>query len=405
MCPVPRAITYNPFVPSPLPPTRRALRRTGRAFVIVATMGVIGLVTPLLPAQDAQRRVSERLRALQAEAEQLLAAEKTLLVELRRLEVERSIRLEEQRDAEAELATITAELDRTSAHLEALEQAHAGQVPELSARLAEIYKLGSGGYLRLLLNVDDVREMGRAYRTVAALASLDRERVRAHQSTLTSLREAHRDVETRQKAAAALEADARGAAAAAARAFEARTALVARIDAERDLNARLAGELDQARARLAETVSSLSPGAAASLPFRPFRGALDWPVAGRPVTQFGVAASSRYGTAVARNGIDIAAPEGADVRAVHEGTVAFAGPFSGFGTLAIVDHGDRAFTLYGYLASLAVTKGARVEKGGVVGTVGRSPAGGGSALYFEVRVDGKPTDPLQWLKPRLTRSP
>lgn len=373
--------------------------------MIVVALWLLALGSGRLPAQDAERRASERLRALQAEAEQLLAAEKTLLVELRRLEVERSIRLEEQRSAEAQRATVTAELQRTSAHLDALERAHAGQVPELSARLAEIYKLGNGGYLRLLLNVDDVREMGRAYRTVAALASLDRERVRAHQSTLTSLRQAHRDIETRQKAAAALEAEARSAAAAAARSLDARTALVARIDAERDLNARLAGELEQARARLAETVSSLSPGEAASLPFKPFRGALEWPVAGRPVTRFGVTASSQYGTAVERNGIDIAAPEGTEVVAVHEGTIAFAGPFSGFGTLVIVDHGDRAFTLYGYLATLAVTKGARVDKGGVLGTVGRPPAGGASALYFEVRIDGKPTDPLQWLKPRLTRSP
>jgi septal ring factor EnvC (AmiA/AmiB activator) len=366
----------------------------------------IGLArSPTLPAQDAQRRVSERLRALQAEAEQLLAAEKTLLVELRRLEVERNIRLEEQRAADAQLATVTAELQTTTGHLEALDRAHAGQVPELSARLVEMYKLGSGGYLRLLLSVNDVREMGRAYRTVAALSSLDRERVRAHQSTLTSLREAHKEIEARQKSAAALEAEARAASAAAARALEARTALVARIDAERDLNARLAGELDQARVKLAETMSALSPGGAASLPFRPFRGALDWPAAGRPVTRFGAAPSSSYGTAVARTGIDIAAPEGAAVQVVHEGTVAFAGPFSGFGTLVIIDHGDRAYTLYGYLATVAVTKGARIEKGASVGTVGRPPAGGVPALYFEVRIDGKPTDPLQWLKPRLTRSP
>ena len=355
-----------------------------------------------IAAQDAERRASERLRALQAEAEQLLAAEKTLLVELRRLEVERAIRLEEQREAQARLAAVTGELQTTTGHLEALERSHALQVPELSARLVEIYKLGSGGYLRLLLNVDDIREMGRAYRTVAALASLDRERVRAHQSTLTSLREARREIEARQQSAVALQAEARAAAAAAAQALETRAALVARIDAQRDLNAQLAGELDTARAKLADTVSSLSPGASPSLPFRPFRGALDWPVAGRPVTRFGV---SPAGTAVTRNGIDIAAAEGSPASTVHEGTVAFAGPFTGFGTLAIVDHGDRAYTLYGYLASLAVTKGARVEKGATVGTVGRPPAGGAPALYFEVRIDGKPTDPLQWLKPRLVRTP
>ena len=376
-----------------------------RHVVVVVLVGVGLLSAPRFAAQDAERRVSERLRALQAEAEQLLAAEKTLLVELRRLEVERSIRLEEQREAEARLAAVTSELHRTTTHLDALEHSHAQQVPELSARLDEIYKLGSGGYLRLLLNVDDVREMGRAYRTVAALASLDRERVRAHQSTLTSLRDARREIEGRQASAAALQAEARAAALAAAQALEARAALVSRIDAQRDLNAQLAGELDAARTKLADTMSSLSPGGAPALPFRPFRGALEWPVAGRPVTRFGIASSSRHGTAVTRSGVDIAAAEGTAVHAVHEGTVAFAAPFTGFGTLVIVDHGDRAYTLYGYLASVAVTKGARIGKGGAVGTVGRPPAGGAPALYFEVRIDGKPTDPLQWLKPRLVRTP
>ena len=147
-------------------------------------------------AQDAQRRASERLRALQAEAEQLLAAEKTLLVELRRLEVERDIRLEEQRDAEAGAGRRHApNWRRRPRHLEALERAQAAQVPGLAARLREVYKLGSGGYLRLLLSVDDVRDMGRAYRTVAALAALDRQRVRAHQTTVASLREARKELE------------------------------------------------------------------------------------------------------------------------------------------------------------------------------------------------------------------
>ncbi len=354
-------------------------------------------------AQDAQRRASERLRALQAEAEQLLAAEKTLLVELRRLEVEREIRLEERHDAEAGLAAATAELATTSAHLDALERAQAAQVPGLAARLREVYKLGSGGYLRLLLSVDDAREMGRAYRTVAALAALDRQRVRAHQTTVGSLREARKELEARRASSARLEASARASASAAARAVEARTALVARIDAQRDLNAQLAGELDAARARLTATVSSLAPGAAPALPFRPFRGALDWPVSGAVTTRFGVDRSSKYGTAVARNGIEIGAPPQAAVVAVHEGTIAYAAPFTGFGPLVIVDHGDRAYTLYGYLATVGVTKGARVDKGARLGTVGMAPTTATPTLYFEVRVDGKPSDPLQWLKPRFRK--
>jgi len=82
---------------------------------------------------------------------------------------------------------------------------------------------------------------------------------------------------------------------------------------------------------------------------------------------------------------------------VHGGSVAFAAPFTGFGTLVIVDHGGGAFTLYGHLADAAVAQGGAVERGTVVGHAGRTPAGQ-PALYFELRIDGRPVDPVQWFK-------
>ena len=133
------------------------------------------------------------------------------------------------------------------------------------------------------------------------------------------------------------------------------------------------------------------------LPFQPFRGALDWPVRGRVVTRFGPSRDGRFGTAIVRNGIEIAAAEGTPVHAVHGGSVAFAAPFAGFGTLVILDHGRGAFTMYGHLGESRVERGARVPRQGVIGTVGVAPAGA-AALYFEVRVDGRPADPLQWLR-------
>lgn len=353
--------------------------------------------------QDAQQRADERLRALQREAETLAAQGKTLLVELRRLEVEHAIRLEELRRARRAHAEATSELDAATAQLEALERAHAEQVPALAARLAQIYRMGSGGYVRLLLSVDDLRDLGRAYRTVAALAARDQERVRAYQSTLASLRAARAALAERRQRAAALEAEARTAADAAARAVAQRTALLARIDAERDLNAQLAGELQLARERLAQTVTGLAPTAGApTLPFRPFRGALDWPAEGRVQAFFGRPTRDGRGT---RTGIEIAVPADTPVQAVHDGTVAFAGPFEGFGNLVILDHGARAYTLYGYLASIDVTKDSRVGKGARLGLAGLPPDGSTPAVYFEVRVDGQAADPLQWLKPRRPRTP
>jgi lipoprotein NlpD len=62
----------------------------------------------------------------------------------------------------------------------------------------------------------------------------------------------------------------------------------------------------------------------------------------------------------------------------------------------IVDHGNSAFTLYGHLLDAAVTVGTNVSRGTPLGQVGLSPSGA-VALYFELRIDGRPVDPLEWL--------
>jgi septal ring factor EnvC (AmiA/AmiB activator) len=113
------------------------------------------------------------------------------------------------------------------------------------------------------------------------------------------------------------------------------------------------------------------------------------------VSPFGRGAD-RFGTTLVRNGIEIATSETVAVHAVHGGTVAYAAPFSGFGTLVIVDHGAQAFSVYGHLRDATVAQGAAVERGTIVGRAGRSPAGQ-PVLYFELRIDGRSVDPVQWL--------
>ena len=85
------------------------------------------------------------------------------------------------------------------------------------------------------------------------------------------------------------------------------------------------------------------------------------------------------------------------VYAVHEGEVVFVGTFEGLGTLVILSHGDQAFSLYGYLASHTVHEGVWVDQRAELGTTGVSPTGD-AALYFELRFDGRPVDPVEWLK-------
>jgi septal ring factor EnvC (AmiA/AmiB activator) len=339
------------------------------------------------------RRAAERLQALQREADRLASEERTLLGDLRKLEIERQIKAEELKRVDADAARVQTELDESSARMEALEASATAEIPELQQRLVEIYKLGRARYLRLLLSTPDIRRLGQSTRTVAAGA--DSSSLRAtHATALAALKKERQSLAARGAALAGLRVGVQKAQAAAQRAAQAKTDLIRDIDKRRDLNAQLSGELQAAQQKIQATLRDLATGGSAAdaqLPFRPFRGALDWPMAGSVVRRFGRGSAS--------NGIEIAGIEGASALAVHGGTVAFAGPFSGFGNLVIVDHGSQNFTLYGDLLEIGVKKGARIDHGQSVGTAGPIPSGS-DGIYFELRVDGQPVDPLQWLKRR-----
>ena len=238
--------------------------------------------------------------------------------------------------------------------------------------------------------------MGRAYRAVSALAALDRERARAHTSTLASLRRARDELAARRSSLAGVRSQQERARAEADAAVRAHAALVADIDQRRDVNAQLTSELVAAQQKLEQQLAS-GRGGDVALPIAPFKGILEWPVAGRVTRRF--APPLQMIGATPRPGVDIATAPAAPVAAVHEGLVAYAAPFAGFGNLVIVDHGGKAFSVYGYLGRVDVTKGARVAGGQLLGTSGTSPAGR-DALYFEMRIDGRAVDPLQWLKAR-----
>ena len=367
-----------------------------------AFVGICVLVTtvaaqsPDATRTEQARRVTERIRALQAEGERLARQTQTLLVELRTLEVERDLRVEQARQAEAASEAARQTVDRATHQLAELEKRRVAQLPDLKVQLVDIYKRGRSGYAHVVFGARGLRDFARVTRSVAALSSINQKRVEEHRRTLDALKAERASLERSAKDLRDRQAAARQARTAAERAVTARTSLISRIDSERDLTAQYVGELQVAYDRMQQELLGNGTRAVVAVPLAPFRGALDWPVAGRVTGRFGQAFGRLGGTAV-RNGIEISATEGAPVRAVHGGTVGYAGPFTGFGNLVIVDHGSNNYSLYGYLASADVQQGATIQSGAELGQVGLAPAGP-PALYFEMRIDGRSVDPVQWLK-------
>jgi septal ring factor EnvC (AmiA/AmiB activator) len=368
------------------------------ALIVLSLALLVGQQNDRARTEALAARASQRMEALHREADRLASQERTLLGDLRKLEVERQITIEALRQLDAEGAQIEAERAALAKRLTVLQEEDHAARPDLEARLVEMYKLGEARYARLLLSTSDVRRLGQAARTVAVLAKLDRERVAAHQKTLDALTAAQATLDERGSRLEVVRREARRAAAAVSRAAQARSDAILEIDRQRDLNAQLAGELQTAQQKLQTELRTMAAGSPvaepASLPFKAFRGDLQWPVTGTVRRRFG---APGLGRTLPSNGIDLAATEGATVTAVHEGAVAFADTFGGFGNLVILDHGAQAFSLYGNLLDIGVKRGAKVEAGQALGTVGASLTGP-AGLYFEMRVDGQPVDPLQWLQ-------
>jgi septal ring factor EnvC (AmiA/AmiB activator) len=369
----------------------------------LATVMLVALAPALLSQSSDRartealaRRAIDRLQALQQEADALAAQERTLLGDLRKLEVDRQLKAEELRQITADGIQVAADLSANAQRTRDLERQESSGRPELRSRLVDIYKLGQGRYLRLLLSTRDIRQVGQAARTLSVLAKLDHDRIVSRQRTLDELRRARGTLEERRRQLEGLRVKAESAETALARTAKARNDLVHDIDSRRDLNAQLVGELQAANQKLQATLRDLASASAdaATLPIRPFRGDLDWPVASN-----GVRRASRSASSPTSAGIEINASEGASVAAVHDGVVAYADAFGGFGNLVILDHGAQSFSLYGNLLEVSVAKGARVERGDAVGTVGPAPAGP-PELHFELRIDGQSVDPLQWLRKR-----
>jgi septal ring factor EnvC (AmiA/AmiB activator) len=140
------------------------------------------------------------------------------------------------------------------------------------------------------------------------------------------------------------------------------------------------------------TLKSHDPGNVGGA-FAALRGKLRLPVKGSVAGRFG--AQRPEGGALWK-GIFIRAAEGAEVRAVGDGTVVFSDWLRGFGNLLVIDHGDDFLSVYGNNESLLAAVGAAIRNGQAVATVGNSGGNPESGLYFELRHRGLAFDPLKW---------
>lgn len=128
------------------------------------------------------------------------------------------------------------------------------------------------------------------------------------------------------------------------------------------------------------------------------KGRMALPVRGTLIETYGKHKHPEFNSFTFSKGLSISAPSGTEIKAIYEGTVIFADYFKGFGNMIIVDHGGGYFSLYAHASRLVKKVGTEVALHETIGAVGDVDSSKGSMLYFEIRHQGKPVDPVGWVR-------
>ncbi len=359
---------------------------------------LLALLAAPLPAQDPRQaelaEIRAEIRRLEARLAETRSREASLEGRLAGVKVELALQEAQLAEATAAFELAESQAAATEGKIAELEVALVELRADLRQRLGGLYRLGRQGYLRLFLSLDPDVELLPAIRQLRFLVRRDQhtlERYTATREELGTQREVllarRQEMERWQQQ----EQERRDGLVRVRRRHE---RLLSQVSRERRRLAERSTTLQDKAQKLGRMIQALvgeSSAPLAGTPIQEFRGALDWPIRGEVVGSFGPRRDPQYKTEVPHNGVDLRTEPGAQVRAVFPGEVLYSSQFEGYGPMVVVHHPGRAFTLYAGLAQLKPGKGDVLSLGDVVGTATET-------LYFEIRIENQPEDPLHWLR-------
>ena len=401
--------------------TAGARRQGRRCAVLVALLAVVANLPvyaqgPSLQSERTKLELTQKqLREQREKAADARRRESSLLAELEQIDHRLADKQREVARLDARIRRVQGDIEVLGGEIRKLEASRGGQQQALARRLRTLYKIqNQGAALPLILAGEDAIARAAVVRQLASVTALDARLIRDYRLTSDGLVDRRGREEVRRQELALLRAEGEREQAEVDRDAAKRRVLLARVRDERAYHERVIGELTEASRRLEAFIRDLQakqrriakvppsrlPGETPSIGFGELRGRLPWPAPGRILIAFGPQVHPRFGTKTFRNGVDIAAAEGTDVGAVYAGHVVYTGWFKGYGNLIILDHGHDYYTLYAHAAEILVKEGDDVRQSQRIGTVGDTGSLAGPRLYFEVRYQGKPQDPEQWLRQR-----
>lgn len=362
--------------------------------------------------QEELENLRKRIGAMQRELDKTSESRSEAADALR--ESERAI--SDSNRALAELADRQRNADRRLSELQAQEQRLSGNLESQQSMLGKLlYQQYLGGrqeYLKLLLNNQDPNQAARDLQYYQYIARGRATWLASLRQDLAELNVVSLAVRDQRTALESLRAEQAAQKKTLEKEQRARQQVLGKLSQQLRQQRREISRLQRDENRLAQLVDKLTRMLAQpksnslfrndnlpdsrfdGKPFDQLRGKLAFPVKGEITNRFG---TPRPDSTVLWKGLFLRTSSGQAVKAIAAGRVVFADWLRGFGNLLIVDHGKGYMSLYGNNETLYKRVGDVLHGGDTVAAVGNSGGNEDSGLYFELRHQSKPLDPMKWL--------
>jgi septal ring factor EnvC (AmiA/AmiB activator) len=312
---------------------------------------------------------------------------------------------ERQREADRKLVALQAEAQRLSGNI-------AGQQSRLGELLYRQYLDGQQDYIKLLLNNQNPNQAARDLTYYQYIARNRAAWLASMRGDLEALDAVSRSTREQREQLASLRTEQLSQKKTLEQEQHARQQMLGKISQQLRQQRREIGRLQRNEQRLAQLIEKIAKMLAKpksrslfrnddlpddrfdGKPFVQLKGKLTLPVTGTVTNRFG---DTRPDSTVRWKGLFLRTSAGQNVKAVAAGRVVFADWLRGFGNLIILDHGKGYMSLYGNNETLYKQVGDVLRGGDTLAAVGNSGGNEDSGLYFELRHESRPLDPLSWL--------
>lgn len=354
------------------------------------------------------KKIEQQIKSIKEEINNLQKEESGYLETLHKIE-------KLLRDTEKELQNIEKDLEFAHKEIKQGEEElifEKGMLKEktklLESRLREIYKRRLTGYLEIIFNSESFSDFLTRFRYIKNILSLDAKVINDIRQQTKRIENNEMNLENREEILSLLKKEVEKEKENIEFSIKAKKSIMNKIESQKEVYLKSLKELEQSSQEIKNIIErtykqqeedsrKVSQKEVPAITLKPKKGILALPIQGKLISKYGRRKNADFNTYTFNSGIDISAPHGQVVCAAGSGEVIYTGSIKGYGQIIIIDHGGRITTLYAHLSKILIDIGDKVKKEQVIGQVGDSGGVSSTRLHFEVRVEGKPTDPMNWL--------